>query len=268
MRTHVVRQGECLSLIAWSYGFERWETVYEAPENAEFRRLRPNPNVIYPGDELVIPDTSKKVERRSTGARHEFELKRSVCVFRLDMKDEEKNPIKDAPYELYIHGTLTKRDKTDAQGRIEVEIPHWARSGKLIFMGEEFDVRLGVLDPVTRVTGVQQRLNNLGYNAGPVDGIVGPLTRGATFRFQADCFGLENATGVLDDRTREKLLEMNDQDSRVGDAEEDMSPTEPPPSGERDDDDPCGQPVPSPGGDDTVPVMPDYMDQCMEGDAD
>lgn len=34
------------------------------------------------------------------------------------------------------------------------------------------------------LTGVQFRLNALGFASGPVDGIMGPLTRGATMRFQ------------------------------------------------------------------------------------
>jgi len=40
------------------------------------------------------------------------------------------------------------------------------------------------LPPVKYLTGVQARLNNLGYGAGPVDGINGPRTKSAVKRFQ------------------------------------------------------------------------------------
>ena len=40
------------------------------------------------------------------------------------------------------------------------------------------------LPPVEHLTGVQARLNNLGFAAGPVDGIDGPRTKRAVRRFQ------------------------------------------------------------------------------------
>lgn len=52
---HIVKQGEYLSLIAQKYGIPNWQTLYNHPNNAEFRKNRPNPNLIYPGDKLFIP---------------------------------------------------------------------------------------------------------------------------------------------------------------------------------------------------------------------
>ena len=43
-----------------------------------------------------------------------------------------------------------------------------------------------VAPPSADLKGVQFRLNALGFGAGPVDGIMGPLTRGAVTRFQKD----------------------------------------------------------------------------------
>jgi len=36
------------------------------------------------------------------------------------------------------------------------------------------------------VSGIQARLRNMGYNPGPIDGILGPLTQEAIREFQAD----------------------------------------------------------------------------------
>lgn len=51
---HVVRPGDTLTRIAKRYGVADWRSIYFAPENAEFRRKRPNPDRIFPGDEIVV----------------------------------------------------------------------------------------------------------------------------------------------------------------------------------------------------------------------
>src|SRR4051812_17468978 len=52
---YTVRSGDTLSRIAHAHGFRNWRAIYDHPDNAAFRRLRPNPNLIYPGDVLQIP---------------------------------------------------------------------------------------------------------------------------------------------------------------------------------------------------------------------
>ena len=54
MRVHVVKQGECLSSIAHACGFASYKPVYEHADNADFRKKRPDPAVIFPGDEIAI----------------------------------------------------------------------------------------------------------------------------------------------------------------------------------------------------------------------
>ncbi len=52
---YVVERGDSLSKIARAHGLSSWRALYDAPENADFRRKRPNPNLIHPGDRVVIP---------------------------------------------------------------------------------------------------------------------------------------------------------------------------------------------------------------------
>lgn len=54
---HTVVRGESLSLIARKYGVDSWRRLYDHPDNASFRMLRPNPNLIYPGDRIAIPSS-------------------------------------------------------------------------------------------------------------------------------------------------------------------------------------------------------------------
>src|SRR5947207_1978429 len=79
--THIVRRGDWLSRIAKKYGYRNWVVIYEAPENSEFRRKRPDPNLIYPGDKIVIPNKEPKDEKGTTGQKNKFELTKPALVW-------------------------------------------------------------------------------------------------------------------------------------------------------------------------------------------
>jgi hypothetical protein len=55
MPTHVVKPGDTLSGIARRYGVKSWQELYYHPSNASFRSKRPNPDLIFPGDQVNIP---------------------------------------------------------------------------------------------------------------------------------------------------------------------------------------------------------------------
>jgi hypothetical protein len=52
---YTVRPGDNLTKIARDHGFDSWRMLYDHPENAAFRGRRRDPNLIYPGDVIVIP---------------------------------------------------------------------------------------------------------------------------------------------------------------------------------------------------------------------
>ena len=62
MPMYTVAQGDCLSSIALHHGYADWRKIYNHADNADFRRLRPNPNCIYPGDSIYIPETDTRTE--------------------------------------------------------------------------------------------------------------------------------------------------------------------------------------------------------------
>ena len=61
---HIVEPGDCMASIGEQYGFH-WETLWDLAENADLKKNRKNPNVLFEGDEVTIPD------KRLHGPHHE-----------------------------------------------------------------------------------------------------------------------------------------------------------------------------------------------------
>jgi len=55
---YTVVAGDYLVKIAADHGYASWRDIYYHPDNEEFRRRRPNPDKIYVGDVLMLPDLS------------------------------------------------------------------------------------------------------------------------------------------------------------------------------------------------------------------
>ena len=214
MATHTVRQGECLSSIARSYGFTDWRRIYDHPLNAEFKKKRPNPNVIYPGDEIFIPDHDLKTEPRETEKKHKFRLKAQKTLVRIVLEDGSFQPLANKKYKLTVENR-TYEGRTNANGLIQHTIPADAETGLLTaWLGDDdsgvgyvWEVRLGHLDPVEELTGIQARLNNLSFDCGAVDGIYGPFTRSGVEAFQKK-YGLQ-VDGIPGPITQAKLEEVH-----------------------------------------------------------
>lgn len=214
-KIHTVQQGECLLSIAARFGFSRWQTIYDHPANAELRRARPNPNVLYPGDRIHIPDKRRKEVPRQTGMVHSFTLTPAPCLLRLVVQDEDRRPLGGKRYELRFAGAALA-GVTPATGRFEHSIAATVQRAELrVWLGDGpddppdhcFDLAVGGLDPVTETSGVQARLHNLGHRC-EIDGELGPRTAAALAAFQEAC-GRE-PTGALDDATRAALLERHE----------------------------------------------------------
>jgi hypothetical protein len=212
---HTVRQGECLSSIAAKYGFSDFRTIYNHPENADFKSKRPNPNLIYPGDIVSIPEPTAKAATCATGKSHRFKLKLPRALLRLEVQLEEPHH-----YELLVGGE-TFPGTTDGKSPIEHRIPPLAAEGRLELWpateGNEearegaffWDLAIGHLDPIEMLSGVQGRLANLGYYSGPIDGRDSPDLSLAIASFESD---MElTVTGKADgEALQNKLREVHD----------------------------------------------------------
>ncbi len=201
--THVCSQGDCIASIAEQHGFFP-PTIWNDPANQELKDLRGEDGyVLLPGDEVVVPDLTTKDESCATEQRHRFRRKGVPELLKLELVDTDGRPIGGAEYQLDLDGKVIE-GTTDSAGKLEHYIPPGARLARLRVPDHELEmlIPLGHLDPVSEITGVQQRLNNLGY-ACPINGQEDPETAAAVSRFQAD-HDLE-ITGEANDATREKL---------------------------------------------------------------
>jgi N-acetylmuramoyl-L-alanine amidase len=186
-RYHEVRQGEWVSKISAQYGITDWQRVWNHPNNSDLRQKREEPNVICPGDLLFIPERELRVENCPTDNRHCFTLRIGKKKLKLVLVDFEHKPRTGITCTLEIDNQLWGNTETDGQGELEFEIPERASAARL-FVGEDrsesYEVGLGHLDPIDEVTGYQQRLSNLGYYSGEIDGIDGFVTKSAVRSFQ------------------------------------------------------------------------------------
>ncbi len=219
-RVHTVRQGECFSSIARRYGFSSHLPVYNAPENAELRKKRPNPNILAPGDVIHIPELQTPSFRVATGRTHTFRLKKEKTTLRLVVRDAQGREVEGKRFRLEV-AEVIKEGSLNAAGLVEADIPHDASEGTLrVWWGDDTDdesahtitLKIGHLDPVDQPTGVQARLNNLGFRCGQVDGIRGPQTEAALKEFQARA-GLK-ITGEPDAATVSKLEQLHEHSDR------------------------------------------------------
>lgn len=181
--THVVQQGEHISAIAERFGFRDFHTIWDHPANAALAAIR-DPHVLFPGDEVVIPDFRLRSEFRPTTALHVFRADLVPLFLRVRLQTLEKDPLKGVACELTVppnpkptnettdgEGTLEKPipRASDTRGRILAHVPIVPSGGDTPEPVErviEYDLHIGRLNPEKKFSGQQARLNNLGYFAG------------------------------------------------------------------------------------------------------
>lgn len=198
MSEHEVQQGECMSSIAFQYKFH-WETIWNHPQNFALKTKRKNPDALFPGDIVYIPEKGPKEVDGATDRRHRFQLKGFPVTLKLRLLRNDE-PRANEKYVIAIAGQLLS-GQTDADGRIEQKIPPDAQEGKLILRDgkEVYPLVLGHIDPIDEVSGIQGRLRNLGFYNGEADGDSGPVTEEAIRGFQRK-HGLPE-TGQADEGT-------------------------------------------------------------------
>jgi N-acetylmuramoyl-L-alanine amidase len=211
---YTVKQGECVSAIAAQYGFADIRAIWDHPQNAALRQRRDqNPNILYPGDRLYIPDKQDSPQSIPTTRTHSYVASAGMVDIRIAVENVAGERMANKPYTLTIDGYPPFTGVTDGDGIVQTRVPAKAQEGLLEVSEYLWTLRLGALNPMTNapdngVSGIQGRLHNLGYNTGPIDGILGPLTKAAIRAFQADNPPLV-VDGICGPKTRAKLIEKH-----------------------------------------------------------
>jgi hypothetical protein len=204
---YIVKQGDWLAKIALDFGISQWQTIWNHPSNQSLRELRSSPNIIFPGDRVYIPATTKKDLDVITGKKHPFVVRTDPLKLHLQLFDGDKNPRSGISYSLQAGGR-TIDATTTAEGMVIQDLNPTLTSAVLTVDNQGVLLSLGHLDPIEEVSGVQARLVNLGYNPGDLDGLDGPKTRHAIRSFQRDCPPLK-VDGICGPETRKKLFSVH-----------------------------------------------------------
>lgn len=201
-----VQSGETLQMILYrERGVLSDQGTLRAPQNELLFKIR-SPSMLRPGDHVHLP---KQASRGTQVEPLRIEEVNRFCVVGrhrpLRLKLTRKGqPLRNVEYTLEAAQTRVT-GTTDGKGILWAKVPLEARQGQLEVEGQVRKLVLGGLDPAHTVTGIQARLNNLGFHAGLVDGVVGPITRRAIRKFQASC-GLR-IDGIVGPKTRGALVE-------------------------------------------------------------
>jgi uncharacterized protein (TIGR02594 family) len=216
---YTVKQGDCLSSIAYEYGLT-WEKIWNDPNNAELKEKCKNQNTVYPGQVLYIPEIQEKQISSPTSQEHFFQTKNARVTLRLQIwKDyealaREKYVLKVDNEEVGIEG------HTNDRGILEHQIKADAKEATLTIIGEknerdEYHLDLGYLDPINTSTGIQARLQNLCLYLGEISENLTSDDEKALEKalrtFQKN-FKLE-ITGRINKETERKLEEVHDSDT-------------------------------------------------------
>ena len=210
-RPYVVRQGDHLAKLAHTHGFDA-EEVWGHEQNTDLRQLLRTPDVLAPGDILHVPVKPKEGLAFAAGTSNRYRAAVPKIKVSLTFKDEER-VFSNEPFEVHglgsegTHGQ-TSEGKTDANGRLNLELPVTAREVSIVFPNQNvaYDVRIGDMDPAAELSGIKKRLENLGYLPRDCDlGTEDAYLVAALSAFQKK-HGLEG-TGAVDDATKRALEE-------------------------------------------------------------
>jgi N-acetylmuramoyl-L-alanine amidase len=215
---HTVAQGEHLVRIADQYGFADYGTIWNHADNAELKTKRENPNVLFPGDQITIPEKETSEYSRATDNTHKFRKSGKPLQLNLKLERAYDGAVSGTPCDLSA-GALQVSLTTDGDGAIGSTIPKSVEDVRLVVhekievkdgtlpADEELALQVGWLDPVDERSGQVGRLANLGYYRGPFDPVDEPELLSAVEEFQ--CEHDLKVDGICGPATQAKLKEVH-----------------------------------------------------------
>lgn len=203
---YVVRAGDHLLKIALRMGFDA-DAVWKHPKNTALRASRPSMHLLCPGDVLYVPGDPRTWSPVNVGSSNQFTATvptvQITVTFALEGKAlaSEACTVRELP-------ALTSL-KTTSDGTLDFDVPMALELVTVEFprVGLVQPLRIGHLDPLAELSGVYQRLSNLGcvFDDSPDGGILDEQAlREPLCDFEMS-EGVSDPTGDLDDDARAKL---------------------------------------------------------------
>jgi N-acetylmuramoyl-L-alanine amidase len=160
---YVVRRGDFLLKLAYQFGFDA-DTVWNDEKNAQLRQLRPDPNILYPSDILYIPDQTYKqpvMQDLTAGTTNTFVTDPPTVLVSFTFSDSN------CALQAFTVPELPQLTglSTGADGSVSFSVPVTIDAFTLEFtdLGLTVPCGLGYFDPINTLSGIFQRLQNLGY---------------------------------------------------------------------------------------------------------
>ncbi len=164
MQPYVIRQGDYLLSLAYRFGFDA-DAVWKDAKNTNLQQLRQNPNILYPGDVLYIPDENVPpvMKTLATGTTNTFVSNAPTVTVSVTFTSDDGSALASMPCQVQELPELTGL-QTDEHGLITLDVPVTFDAVTVTFAssGDAFELQLGAMDPVDTPSGMFKRLQNLG----------------------------------------------------------------------------------------------------------
>jgi len=212
LNTYIVKSGDCFASIAKQFGFHDADIIYQHPANAELKKQRANLHILKPGDKVCIPDKKAKSIELTPNACTVLTIKGLLTELKLLIADFDGNPLANTDYQLDVAGALYL-GRSDDSGMLVQKIDAIAKKAELtLFLDAHkkdtlfWSVDLGGLTPHFEISGMQARLNNLGYFCANESGDIDSTTNNAINAFKINN-GLTN-DAIIDHALLSKLVSV------------------------------------------------------------
>lgn len=207
MPIYTVQQGDHMSGIAEQFGFRDFKTIWNHPNNAQLKQDRKDPHILFPGDQVFIPEKQQKLSSAPTDKLSKFQVGLTKLTLNLKLQDVNGDAIANKPVTISVEGAVVPPPNTDGDGKTSSEIAKTAKNGALVLSDLQFPLKIGHLDPVDKQSGQIARLNNLGYEAGDPQTVDAEAFESAVEEFQCD--NKLPVNGSCDSATQAKLVAVH-----------------------------------------------------------
>lgn len=190
MVEHIVKPGECMASIAYLYGFNDPSFLYEHQANAQLRKVRQNMHTLLPNDVVQIPPRENKSIVIQPGLSVPLIVKGKLAGLKIRIKEFGGDALLHKDFDVEA-AHLKYSGNTGSNGEISLMVNASLTSAKLmIFLDPQkrsalhWQLSLGALAPKDTLSGVQARLNNLGFHCANELGVLEDTTTKAIAAFK------------------------------------------------------------------------------------